>query len=287
MIFKAMDVNSDNQITFTEFLAATLNPAVVDLEELSNAFALLDGNRDGYIDATELRKIYTFKQKSYSPKNKTTTATTTGLVDEKSSITNKESSKSGNTGGETLSSSSAVTTTATTLNTSTASSVINAKDNDDVGVIPELKSSKFNDATIPVSSKSSHSTKSSEMSAKTGTKDINENANENEKDDDEEAYNTVAIPQIFSQKFINNSDMPLEELVLDIIDRYENFCSLLMMMTRRMRRMSILTSAISASCSFYSYIPHLPSPSPSLSFLPSSPSISISISFLPSFLPSF
>ena len=55
--------------------------------------------------------------------------------------------------------------------------------------------------------------------------------------------------------------------VVNDIGSYLHHCSLIIM-TRMKMMMSILTSAISASCSFYSYIPHLPS------------SISFSISFI-------
>jgi Ca2+-binding EF-hand superfamily protein len=61
MIFKQMDINRDDQISFTEFLAGTLNPEALDIEELSKAFALLDHNGDGFISADELKKLYNFK----------------------------------------------------------------------------------------------------------------------------------------------------------------------------------------------------------------------------------
>ena len=61
LIFDKMDVNRDDQITFTEFLAATINPEALDIEELSRAFALLDHDGDGYLSADELKKMYDFK----------------------------------------------------------------------------------------------------------------------------------------------------------------------------------------------------------------------------------
>ena len=61
MIFNQMDINRDDQISFTEFLAGTLNPEALDIEELSKAFALLDHNGDGFISADELKKLYNFK----------------------------------------------------------------------------------------------------------------------------------------------------------------------------------------------------------------------------------
>ena len=61
LVFNTMDVNRDDQITFTEFLAASLNPDAVDIAELNDAFTLLDSNNDGYISLEEIRKIYSFK----------------------------------------------------------------------------------------------------------------------------------------------------------------------------------------------------------------------------------
>ncbi len=70
LIFDKMDVNRDDQITFTEFLAATINPEVLDIEEVSQAFCLLDHDGDGFISMSELKKMYEYKlmKKEYSKK---------------------------------------------------------------------------------------------------------------------------------------------------------------------------------------------------------------------------
>jgi calcium-dependent protein kinase len=79
IIFSAMDVNGDDQISFTEFLAATLNPELVDIEALSEAFNLLDGDGDGFISMSELKRMYSFKfmKKGYGEKAATTSTKTT------------------------------------------------------------------------------------------------------------------------------------------------------------------------------------------------------------------
>lgn len=56
-IFRTIDVNGDNDITYTEFVAATIDPRQLDPGELSNAFQLMDVDRDGFITADELRKV--------------------------------------------------------------------------------------------------------------------------------------------------------------------------------------------------------------------------------------
>jgi Ca2+-binding EF-hand superfamily protein len=48
-IFEAVDVNRDQQVSFTEFLAATLDPREIDANQLNKAFALLDLEKKGYI----------------------------------------------------------------------------------------------------------------------------------------------------------------------------------------------------------------------------------------------
>eukprot|EP00605_Chrysophyceae_sp_TOSAG23-4_P002652 GSChrysophyteH1.ASY1.ANO1.2928.1 assembled CDS len=69
IIFDSMDINNDDQVTFTEFLAATLNPEMLDIEALSEAFELLDGNGDGFISMDELKRIYDFKFMKNKNKN--------------------------------------------------------------------------------------------------------------------------------------------------------------------------------------------------------------------------
>jgi hypothetical protein len=48
-LFIAIDVNHDEQISFTEFIAATLDPREVNPDELNKAFDLLDVEKKGYI----------------------------------------------------------------------------------------------------------------------------------------------------------------------------------------------------------------------------------------------
>jgi calcium-dependent protein kinase len=47
-IFAAVDVNGDGQISFTEFLAATLDPRDYDIHALNTAFQLLDVDQKGF-----------------------------------------------------------------------------------------------------------------------------------------------------------------------------------------------------------------------------------------------
>ncbi len=48
-LFYNIDANHDNQISFSEFLAATLDPREVQINELNKAFELLDADKKGYI----------------------------------------------------------------------------------------------------------------------------------------------------------------------------------------------------------------------------------------------
>lgn len=56
-IFEAVDVNGDNQISFTEFLAATLNPKDFDIESLNTAFYMLDKDEKGYISFADMQRV--------------------------------------------------------------------------------------------------------------------------------------------------------------------------------------------------------------------------------------
>ena len=64
-VFNSMDIG-DDQITFTEFLAATINPHAVDTKS-STTFTLLDSNNDGFISLDELRKMYAYKHMKKRP----------------------------------------------------------------------------------------------------------------------------------------------------------------------------------------------------------------------------
>jgi Ca2+-binding EF-hand superfamily protein len=65
-LFAIVDIDNNNQISYTEFLAATLDPREVDIEELSKAFKLLDEDGNGYITKDEMRSVldrqYSFSQ---------------------------------------------------------------------------------------------------------------------------------------------------------------------------------------------------------------------------------
>jgi Ca2+-binding EF-hand superfamily protein len=56
-LFDLVDIDKNQQLSFTEFLVATLDPNEVDIEELNNAFRLLDEDGNGYITRDELRKV--------------------------------------------------------------------------------------------------------------------------------------------------------------------------------------------------------------------------------------
>lgn len=56
-IFHSVDVNGDNQISFTEFLAATLDPRDFDIQSLNSAFQLMDTDRKG-MSAQPLKLIH-------------------------------------------------------------------------------------------------------------------------------------------------------------------------------------------------------------------------------------
>jgi len=56
-LFQAIDVNNDRQISFTEFLAATLDPREVDVNELNKAFELLDIDKKGHITVSDLQRV--------------------------------------------------------------------------------------------------------------------------------------------------------------------------------------------------------------------------------------
>lgn len=56
-LFNLIDIDKNQQLSFTEFLIATLDPREIDIEELNNAFRILDEDGNGYITKDELRKI--------------------------------------------------------------------------------------------------------------------------------------------------------------------------------------------------------------------------------------
>jgi calcium-dependent protein kinase len=56
-LFDIIDIDKNQQLSFSEFLIATLDPREVDIEELNNAFRILDEDGNGYITKDELRKV--------------------------------------------------------------------------------------------------------------------------------------------------------------------------------------------------------------------------------------
>jgi hypothetical protein len=56
-LFNIIDIDKNQQISYTEFLVATLDPREVDMEELNKAFKLLDEDGNGSISRDELRKV--------------------------------------------------------------------------------------------------------------------------------------------------------------------------------------------------------------------------------------
>lgn len=56
-LFDIIDIDNDGGISYTEFLAATLDPRGIDLVELSEAFNLMDADGNGYITVDEIRKV--------------------------------------------------------------------------------------------------------------------------------------------------------------------------------------------------------------------------------------
>ena len=56
-VFDAVDVNGDNAISFTEFLAATLDPRDFDTMAINTAFGILDVDKKGFITADDMERV--------------------------------------------------------------------------------------------------------------------------------------------------------------------------------------------------------------------------------------
>lgn len=56
-LFHTIDIDGNELISYTEFLAATLDPREVDIEEINKAFKLMDQDGNGYIDVKELETV--------------------------------------------------------------------------------------------------------------------------------------------------------------------------------------------------------------------------------------
>lgn len=64
-LFKAIDVDNDKQISFTEFLAATLDPRQVDTQEVNKAFQLLDCDNKGYLTVDDFYRVLAVTPEKY------------------------------------------------------------------------------------------------------------------------------------------------------------------------------------------------------------------------------
>ena len=56
-LFNIIDYDKNQSISYTEFLAATLDPRELDIGELNKAFKLFDEDGNGYISKDEMRKV--------------------------------------------------------------------------------------------------------------------------------------------------------------------------------------------------------------------------------------
>jgi calcium-dependent protein kinase len=57
LLFEAIDVDCDLQISFTEFLAATMDPREVNADDLTKAFRLLDSDNKGYLTNEDFCRV--------------------------------------------------------------------------------------------------------------------------------------------------------------------------------------------------------------------------------------
>ena len=64
-VFNAIDIDGDEQISFTEFLAATIDPREVNTEEVSKAFELLDSDHKGYLTVNDFYRVLAVTPEKY------------------------------------------------------------------------------------------------------------------------------------------------------------------------------------------------------------------------------
>ena len=57
VIFEAIDMDDNKEISFLEFVAATVDPREVDIQELNQAFRLLDRDGKGFITQEDLLRV--------------------------------------------------------------------------------------------------------------------------------------------------------------------------------------------------------------------------------------
>jgi calcium-dependent protein kinase len=56
-LFDMIDIDGNNQISFLEFVAATIDPRSVDIQDLNHAFRLIDKEQKGYISLEDFQNI--------------------------------------------------------------------------------------------------------------------------------------------------------------------------------------------------------------------------------------
>lgn len=69
LLFEMMDQDSNKSISFIEFLAATVDPREVDIQEINQAFSLLDKDQKGYITKEDLLRVLTTTNESSNNAN--------------------------------------------------------------------------------------------------------------------------------------------------------------------------------------------------------------------------
>ena len=94
-LFMAIDVDNDKQISFTEFLAATIDPREVDMDELSRAFKLLDSDNKGYLSTDDFYRVLAYNTTKNSTMQLAKRQNSRGTL---LTSTNEDSSKNSKTG---------------------------------------------------------------------------------------------------------------------------------------------------------------------------------------------
>jgi calcium-dependent protein kinase len=58
-LFDIIDIDNDGTISYTEFVAATLDPRGIDIEQLNEAFKLMDAGGKGFITFEDIQRVST------------------------------------------------------------------------------------------------------------------------------------------------------------------------------------------------------------------------------------
>lgn len=56
-LFNAIDIDGNGEISFSEFLAASIDPRDVDIDELNQAFRLMDRDGSGFLSVAKLKAV--------------------------------------------------------------------------------------------------------------------------------------------------------------------------------------------------------------------------------------